>query len=166
MSLNLDEKKAVVAEISTQLTSAQTIVVAEYSGLEVAHLTKLRAQARKSGVYLRVLKNTLVRRAVEGTAFAGLADQMVGPLIYGISEDPVAAAKILSDFAKSNDKLVLKAGSYSGQLLDKAGIQALAAIPSREELLAKLLGVMKAPVSGFAVVLGALAKQREETATA
>lgn len=161
MGLNLDDKKAVVAEVSAQVANAQTIVVAEYSGIEVVQLTKLRAQARKSGVYLRVLKNTLVRRAVVGSPFEALADQMTGPLIYGISSDPVAAAKVLSDFAKSNDKLVLKAGSYAGKMLDKAGVQALAAIPSREELLAKLLGVMKAPVSGFAVALGALAKQRE-----
>jgi large subunit ribosomal protein L10 len=164
MGLNLDEKKAVVAEVSAQVAAAQTIVVAEYNGIEVAQLTKLRAQARKSGVYLRVLKNTLVRRAVAGSPFEGLATQMSGPLIYGISQDPVAAAKVLSDFAKTNDKMVLKAGSYAGKVLDKAGVQALAAIPSRDELLAKLLGVMKAPVSGFAVALGALAKQREEAA--
>ena len=164
MGLNLDGKKAVVAEVSAQVATAQTIVVAEYNGLEVAQLTKLRAQARKSGVYLRVLKNTLVRRAVAGSPFEGLAGQMTGPLIYGISQDPVAAAKVLSDFAKANDKMVLRAGSYAGKVLDKAGVQALAAIPSREELLAKLLGVMKAPVSGFAVALGALAKQREEAA--
>ena len=164
MCLNLDEKKAVVAEVSAQVATAQTIVVAEYNGIEVAQLTKLRAQARKSGVYLRVLKNTLVRRAVAGSPFEGLAAQMKGPLIYGISQDPVAAAKVLSDFAKTNEKMVLKAGSYAGKVLDKAGVQALAAIPSREELLAKLLGVMKAPVSGFAVALGALAKQREEAA--
>ena len=164
MGLNLDGKKAVVAEVSAQVATAQTIVVAEYNGIEVAQLTKLRAQARKSGVYLRVLKNTLVRRAVAGSPFEGLAGQMTGPLIYGISQDPVAAAKVLSDFAKANDKRVLRAGSYAGKVLDKAGVQALAAIPSREELLAKLLGVMKAPVSGFAVALGALAKQREEAA--
>ena len=164
MGFNLDEKKAVVAEVSAKVATAQTMVVAEYSGLEVAHLTKLRAQARKSGVYLRVLKNTLVRRAVEGSLFASLAEQMTGQLIYGISEDPVAAAKVLNDFAKTNDKLVLKAGGYAGNVLDKAGVQALASIPSRDELLAKLLSVMKVPVSGFAVALGALAKRREETA--
>lgn len=161
MGLNLDDKKAVVAEVSEQVAKAQTIVLAEYSGLEVGHLTRLRAQARKSGVYLRVLKNTLVRRAVAGSTFASLAEQMSGPLIYGISEDPVAAAKVLNDFAKSNDKLVLKGGCYAGRVLDKAGVQALASIPSRDELLAKLLGVMQAPVSGFAVALGQLAKQRE-----
>ena len=164
MGLNLDDKKAVVAEVSAQVASAQTIVVAEYSGIDVGKLTKLRAQARKSDVYLRVLKNTLVRRAVAGSPFEGLAEKMSGPLIYGISQDPVAAAKVLNDFAKTNEKLVLKAGSYAGKILDKPGIQALASIPSREELLAKLLGVMKAPVSGFAVALGALAKQREENA--
>jgi large subunit ribosomal protein L10 len=164
MGLNLDDKKAVVAEVSAQVADAQTIVVAEYKGIEVVQLTKLRAQARKSSVYLRVLKNTLVRRAVSGSQFESLATHMTGPLIYGISKDPVAAAKVLNDFAKANEKMVLRAGSYAGKVLDKAGVQALAAIPSREELLAKLLGVMKAPVSGFAVALGALAKQREETA--
>ena len=162
MGLNLDDKKAVVAEVSAQVAKAQTIVVAEYSGMTVVQLTKLRAQARKSGVYLRVLKNTLVRRAVAETPFAGLADQMTGPLIYSMSSDPVAAAKVLNDFLKSSDKLRLRAGSYGGKVLDKVGVQALASIPSREELLARLLGVMQAPVSGFAVALGALAKQREE----
>ncbi len=162
MGLNLDEKKVVVAEVSARVASAQTIVLAEYSGLPVAHLTRLRAQARAAGVYLRVMKNTLVRRAVEGTAFAGLAEQMTGPLIYSISDDPVAAAKVLNDFAKTNDKLVLKAGSFAGDLLDKAGVQALASIPSRNELLAQLLGIMQAPVTGFACALAALAKQREE----
>ena len=166
MGLNLNDKKAVVAEVSAQVAVAQTIAIAEYRGIEVGHLTVLRKKARESGVYLRVLKNTLVRRAVADTPFAGLADQMVGPLIYSISADPVAAAKVLNDFAKTNDKLVLKAGSYAGNVLDKAGVQALASIPSREELLAKLLGVMQAPVSGFAGGLAALAKKREEEAAA
>ena len=164
MGLNLNDKKAVVAEVSAQVANAQTIAIAEYRGIEVGDLTVLRRKARESGVYLRVLKNTLVRRAVAGTPFAGLADHMVGPLIYSVSADPVAAAKILSDFAKTNDKLALKAGGYAGKVLDKAGLQALASIPSREELLSKLLYVMKAPVTGFAVCLGALAKQREEAA--
>lgn len=164
MSLNLNDKKAVVAEVSSQVAKAQSMVLAEYRGIEVGDLTKLRAKARESGVYLRVLKNTLVRRAVEGTAFADLSSHMVGPLIYGIAEDPIAAAKVLNDFAKSNDKLILKAGSYAGETLDAASVKALASIPSREELLAKLLGVMKAPVSGFAVALGALAAQREQAA--
>jgi large subunit ribosomal protein L10 len=164
VGLNLNDKKAVVAEVSAQVATAQTIAIAEYRGIEVGDLTVLRRKARESGVYLRVLKNTLVRRAVEGTDFAPLAEQMVGPLIYSISADPVAAAKVLNDFAKTNDKLVLKAGAYAGKVLDKAGVQALASIPSREELLSKLLYVMKAPVTGFAVAMGALAKQREEAA--
>lgn len=164
MGLNLEGKKAVVAEVVAQVANAQTIVLAEYRGIAVGDLTQLRAKARQSGVYLRVLRNTLARRAVAGTSFAALADQMSGPLIFSISADPVAAAKVLQEFAKGNEKLVLRAGSYAGKVLDKGGVQALAAIPGREELLAKLLGVMKAPVSGFAVALGALAKQRESAA--
>ncbi|HAF54348.1 MAG TPA: 50S ribosomal protein L10 [Thauera sp.] len=166
MGLNLDDKKAVVAEVSAQVANAQTIAVAEYRGIAVGDLTTLRAKARESGVYLRVLKNTLVRRAIAGTPFEGLAGELTGPLIYGISADPVAAAKVLNDFAKGNDKIVLRAGSYAGNTLDKAGVQALASIPSREELLAKLLGVMQAPVSGMAGVLAALAKKREEEGAA
>lgn len=161
VGLNLNDKQAVVAEVSEQLAKAQTVVVAEYSGIKVSHLTALRSKAREAGVYLRVLKNTLVCRAVVDTPFAPLADQLTGPLIYGLSDDPVAAAKVLNDFAKTNDKLVLKAGCYAGKVLDKEGVKALASIPSREELLARLLGVMQAPVSGFAVVMAALAKQRE-----
>ncbi len=165
MALNLDDKKAVVAEISAQVATAQTIVVAEYRGLEVGHLTELRKKARESGVYLRVLKNTLARRAIAGTTFEGLSSALTGPLLYSVSEDPVAAAKVLNDFAKTNDKLVLKAGCYAGKTLDQAAVKALASIPSREELLAKLLGVMQAPVSTFASVVAALAKKREaETA--
>ncbi len=159
MSLNLNDKKAVVAEVSAQVAQAQTIVVAEYRGIQVGHLTQLRANARAQGVYLRVLKNTLARRAVEGTPFASLATDMTGPLIYSISKDAVAAAKVISDFAKSNDKLVVKAGNYAGKSLDKAGVTALASIPSREVLLAQLMGIMQAPVSGFARALAALAEK-------
>jgi len=162
VGLNLNDKKAVVAEVSAQLANAQTIALAEYRGIEVGDLTVLRKKARESGVYLRVLKNTLVRRAVADTQFAGLAEQMVGQLIYSVSADPVAAAKVLNDFAKTNDKLVLKAGCYAGKVLDQAGVKALASIPSREELLSKLLYVMQAPVAGFVRALDALAKQREE----
>jgi len=164
VSLNLNDKKAVVAEVSEQVATAQTIVVAEYRGIQVGHLTQLRANARAQGVYLRVLKNTLARRAVEGTPFASLATDMTGPLIYSISKDAVAAAKVINDFAKSNDKLVVKAGNYAGKSLDKAGIAALANIPSREVLLAQLLGVMHAPVSGFARALAALAAKNGEVA--
>jgi large subunit ribosomal protein L10 len=162
LSLNLDDKKAVVAEVSAQVTNAQTIVVAEYRGIEVGHLTVLRAKAREQGVYLRVLKNTLARRAVADTAFAGLAEHMVGPLIYSIGTDAVAPARVLADFAKTNDKLVLRAGAYGGKVLDKASVQALASIPSREVLLAQLLGVMQAPISGFARVLCAVAAKKGE----
>jgi large subunit ribosomal protein L10 len=166
VGLNLDDKKAVVAEVSAQVANAQTIAVAEYRGIAVGDLTTLRAKARESGVFLRVLKNTLVRRAIAGTPFEGLAGDLTGPLIYGISTDPVAAAKVLNDFAKGNDKIVLRAGSFAGNTLDKAGIQALASIPSRDELLARLVGVMQAPVSGMAGVLAALAKKREEEGAA
>ena len=160
MSLNLNDKKAVVAEVSAKVKTAQTIVVAEYRGIEVGDLTQLRAKARGQGVYLRVLKNTLARRAVEGTAFAPLGDEMTGPLIYAISDDAVAAAKVTFDFAKTNEKLVIRAGNYAGKSLDKAGVSALASIPSREVLLAQLLGMMQAPVSGFARGLAALAAKK------
>ncbi len=166
MPLNREDKQAVVAEISAQVAKAQTMVLAEYRGIAVGDLTKLRAKAREQKVYLRVLKNTLARRAVEGTTFAGLAEQMTGPLIYGISEDAVAAAKVVNDFAKTNDKLVIRSGAFDGKVLDKAEVQALANIPSREELLATLLGVMLAPVSGFARALAALAEKKQSEAAA
>ena len=149
MGLNLEEKKAVVAEVSAQVAGAQAIIVAEYRGLEVGDITALRVQARKSGVYLRVLKNTLVRRAVDGTPFAELATKMVGPLVFGISTDPVNAAKVLNDFAKANDQFVIKGGAMPNYVMDAAGIKALASMPSREELLAKLMGTMQAPVAKF-----------------
>jgi len=149
LGLNLEEKKAVVAEVSAQVAGAQAIIVAEYRGLEVGQITALRANARKSGVYLRVLKNTLVRRAVAGTPFEGLQKSMVGPLIYGISTDPVAAAKTIHEFAKGNDKLVIKAGAMANYVMDANGVKALATMPSREELLSKLLGTMQAPIAQF-----------------
>jgi large subunit ribosomal protein L10 len=138
-------------------------------------MTVLRKQARASGVTLRVLKNTLARRAVAGTSFEILADQLVGPLIYSVSSDPVAAARVLNDFAKDNQKLVLKAGAMGGTLLDANGVKALASMPSREELLAKLLGTMQAPVatfvrtlnevpSKFVRALAAVEKQKAEAA--
>jgi large subunit ribosomal protein L10 len=158
--LNLEGKKEVVSQVNEQLAKAQTVVFAEYSGVPVQELSVLRVQARAAGVYLRVIRNTLARRAVQGTPFAPLAEQMVGPLIYGISADPIAAPKVLHEFAKSNDKIVIKAGSYAGEILDRAQIAKLASIPSREELLAKLVGVMQAPVASFARVLGAIAQKR------
>ncbi|MBO7380250.1 MAG: 50S ribosomal protein L10 [Neisseriaceae bacterium] len=164
MSLNVEAKKATVAEISNSIANAQTMVIAEYRGISVESMTKLRANARKESVYLHVLKNTLARRAVEGTSFAALADKMVGPLVYAVSEDPVAAAKVLHQFAKTDDKIVIKAGSYNGDLLDAAQVAELASIPSRDELLAKLLGIMQAPVSGFARCLAALAEKKQAEA--
>ena len=153
MGLNLDEKKAVVAEVSAEVAKAQAMVVAEYRGLEVGNMTNLRREARKSGVYLRVLKNTLARRAVEGTPFSGLSQHMVGPLVYGISTDPVATAKLMHEFAKSNDKLVIKAGAMPNAVISAIEVKALAALPSRDELLAKLLGTMQAPIAQFARTL-------------
>ena len=147
MGLNLDDKKAVVAEISAEVAKAQAIVVAEYRGLEVGSMTELRREARKSGVYLRVLKNTLARRAVDGTPFSGLSEHMVGPLVYGISPDPVATANLLNDFAKANDKLVIKAGAMPNAVISAKEVKALASMPSRDELLAKLMGTMQAPVA-------------------
>ena len=149
MALNREEKAAVVAEVSAQVAKAQSIVVAEYRGLEVEAITALRRQARESGVYLRVLKNTLVRRAVVGTPYEKLSDTLVGPLIYGLSGDAVSAAKVLNNFAKDNDKLVLKGGAMPDTVLDVNGVKALASLPSREELLAKLLGTMQAPIATF-----------------
>lgn len=164
MSLNIEAKKALVEEIGKSIANAQTLIIAEYGGVTVASMTELRANARAQGVYLRVLKNTLARRAVEGTSFEALSDQMVGPLVYAASEDPVAAAKVLYDFSKKDDKIIIKAGSYNGDVLDAASVAALAAIPSRDELLAKLLGIMQAPVSGFARALAALADKKGEEA--
>ncbi len=166
MPLNVQDKKAIVADVGAQLAGAQTVVLAEYRGIPVEQLTKLRASARDHGVYLRVLKNTLARRAAQGTQFEPLADSMVGPLIYGISADPIASAKVLQNFAKTQDKLVITAGLYNGKLLDVAGVKALATIPSRDELLSQLLGVMLAPVSAMARVLGAVAAQKAAGAPA
>ncbi|MBW8306603.1 MAG: 50S ribosomal protein L10 [Thiobacillus sp.] len=149
MSLNLEEKKAVVAEVAAQVAGAQTVVVAEYRGITVDKMTLLRAQARKEGVYLRVLKNSLVRRAVADTPFAGLTDQLVGPLAYGISKDPVAAAKVMHEFAKTNDKLVVKAGAMPNFIMSAKDVGNLASMPSRDELLSKLLGTMQAPIAQF-----------------
>ena len=147
--MNREEKAAQIEEVSALVAKAQTIVVAEYRGLDVDSVTKLRKNARSQGVQLRVLKNTLARRAVTGTPFAGLSDKLVGPLVYGFSADPVAAAKVLAGFAKDNDKLVVKAGAMPYHVLDVNGVKALATMPSREELLAKLMATMQAPIGQF-----------------
>ena len=166
MSLNKSEKQTVVADVAAQVARSQTLALAEYRGLTVAHLDVLRKQAREKGVYLHVLKNTLARRAVAGTPFEVASESMVGPLIYGFSEDAVAAAKVLSDFAKGNDKLIVKGGAYAGKSLNAEGVKSLANIPSKEVLLAQLLGLMQSPVSRIARVLAALAEKRGEAAPA
>ena len=153
MGLSLEQKQAVVAEVAAQLAKAQAVIVAEYRGIEVGAVTGLRAKARKSGLYLRVLKNTLARRAVKGTPFEKLAEQMSGPLIYGIAQDPVAGAKVLQDFAKDHEQLVIKGGALPGSLISVKEVKALASLPGREELLAKLLGTMQAPIAKLARTL-------------
>ncbi len=147
MSLSLEQKQAVVSEVSAKLANAQAVIVAEYRGIGVENVTQLRARARKSGLYLRVLKNTLARRAVQGTPFAKLADQMTGPLMYGIAQDPVAGAKVLAEFAKENELFVIKGGAMQNAVMSAKDIKTLATMPSREELLAKLMGTMQAPVA-------------------
>jgi large subunit ribosomal protein L10 len=166
LSLNRSEKEAVITEVTSLAAKAQTLVMAEYRGITVAAMDKLRVNARKSGVSLSVLKNTLARRAVAGGQFEVAADQMTGPLIYGFSEDPVAAAKVVADFAKTNDKLVIRGGVYAGKVLDVNGVKQLANIPSKEVLLAQLCGLLMSPMSRTAVVLGALAAKKGEAAAA
>jgi len=147
LGLNLEQKQAVVAEVAKEVAGAQAIVMVENRGMKVADMTQLRAKARASGVYFRVVKNTLVRRAVEKTPFATLADKMVGPLAYGIGPDPVAVAKVLNDFAKGHEKFVIAGGAMPGRMMSTKQIAALASLPSRDELIAKLLGTMQAPLT-------------------
>ena len=162
MSLNRSEKLAVIDEVTALAAKAQTLVMAEYRGITVADMTKLRVDARSKGVTLSVLKNTLARRAVAGSSFEVAADQMTGPLIYGFSEDAVAAAKVVSEFAKTNDKLVIRAGVYGGKTLDVNGVKQLANIPTKEVLLAQLLGLMQSPISRTARVLAAVVEKKGE----
>ena len=150
MSLSLEQKQAVVAEVAAELAGAQAVIVAEYRGLNVERVTQLRARARQSGLYLRVLKNSLARRAVKGTPFEKLADRMVGPLIYGISPDPVAGAKVLSEFAKDNELFVIRGGAMPNALMSDREVKALAMLPAREQLIAMLLGTLQAPVAKLA----------------
>ena len=166
MSLNRSEKEAVVNDVTGLAAKAQTLVLAEYRGISVADMTRLRSNARSNGVSLSVLKNTLARRAVADTGFAVVSDQMTGPLIYGFSEDAVAAAKVVAEFAKTNDKLVIRGGAYGGKALDANGVKQLASIPTKEVLLAQLLGLMQSPVSRTARVLAALAEKKGEAVAA
>ncbi len=153
MGLNLEQKQAVVAELSTRLAGAQAVIVAEYRGLDVKRVTQLRAKAKKSGLYLRVLKNTLARRAVKGTPFEQLAEKMVGPLMYGIAADPVAGAKVLSEFARENEHFVIRGGAMPNTMMSDKDVKALALLPSRDELLAMLAGTMLAPIAKLARTL-------------
>jgi len=138
-----------IEEATALVAKAKAIIVAENLGLDVESVTQLRREARGQGVQLRVLKNTLARRAVTGTAFAALADKLVGPLVYGLGADPVAVAKVLSGFAKNNEKLVIKAGAMANFVMDEKAVKTLATMPSREELLAKLMATMQAPIGQF-----------------
>ena len=166
MSLNRSEKEAVINEVTELAAKAQTLVMAEYRGITVAQMTELRNQARSNGVTLSVLKNTLARRAVAGSSFESAAEQMTGPLIYGFSEDAVAAAKVVADFAKTNDKLVIRGGVYAGKALDVNGVKELANIPTKEVLLSQLCGLLMSPVSRTARVLAALAEKKGEEVAA
>ena len=147
MGLNLQQKQAVVAEISAELAKAQAVVLAEYRSLQVGEMTELRKRARNSGVYLRVLKNTLARRAIADTPFKGLVDKMVGPLAYGMSSDPVAAAKVLHEYARSNEKFVIRAGAMLDVVMSPKEVGDLARMPGRQELLGMLVGTMQAPLA-------------------
>ncbi len=160
MSLNRSEKEAVITDVTGLAAKAQTLVMAEYRGITVADMTKLRSTARSNGVSLSVLKNTLARRAVAGSGFAVASDMMTGPLIYGFSTDAVAAAKVVAEFAKTNDKLVIRGGAYGGKALDVNGVKQLASIPPKEVLLAQLLGLMQSPISRTARVLAAIAEKK------
>jgi len=153
MSLSLEDKKAVVERVSGVLSESQTAIVAEYRGLTVEKMTSLRREAREAGVFLQVVKNTLARRAVKGSDFECLDEHLIGPLALAASEDPVAAAKVLSKFEKANDVFSIKIGAMSGTLLSQEEISALAKLPGREELLATLLGTMQAPVVKFVQTL-------------
>jgi len=148
--LNLEQKKAIVAEVADVATNAQAAIAAEYRGLSVTEMTELRANARKEGVYLRVVRNTLARRAVEGTDYACLQEVLVGPIVLAFSgEDPASAARLIRDFTKEHEQLVVKAVALGGRLMDAAELQRLADMPTREQAIAMLMGVMQAPTTKF-----------------
>ena len=150
MALNLEDKKALVAEVAEVAAKAQSVVAAEYRGLTVGQMTELRSKARKSGVYMRVIKNTLARKALAGTAFESVGPKLKGPLVLAFSkDDPGAAARVVKDFAKLNEKLVATLVSLGGQVLPGAQLEKVASLPTREQALSMLLGVMKAPISKF-----------------
>ena len=147
MPLNLEDKKALVAEVSAVAAKAQSVVAAEYRGLTVAQMTDLRAKARAQGVYMRVVKNTLARKAVAGTAFETIGPMLKGPLVLAFSkDDPGAAARVVKDFAKGNDKLIATHMSLGGAVLPGKDLDKVASLPTREQAFSMLLGVMKAPI--------------------
>jgi large subunit ribosomal protein L10 len=150
VALSLEQKKAVVAEVSEVAANAHSAIAAEYIGLSVDAMTGLRAKARESAVYMRVVKNTLARRALAGTEFECMAESLTGPLVYAFSqEDPGAAARVISDFVKSNDKLVVKLVSIGGKLLAPEDIKRLANMPTKDQAISMLMSVMKAPIEKF-----------------
>ncbi|PLY15500.1 MAG: 50S ribosomal protein L10 [Sedimenticola sp.] len=151
MPLNIEQKKAVVAEVAEVASSAYSVVAAEYRGLSVGEMTELRAKARESGVYLRVIKNTLARRAVEGTDFACMQEDMTGPLVLAFSmDDPGAAARVIKDFSKGHDRLVVKMAAIGGKLLAASDLDTLAKMPTYDQAISLLMAVMKAPTEKLA----------------
>jgi len=150
MPLNLEDKKALVAEVAEIASKAQSVVAAEYRGITVSQMTELRAKARAQGVYMRVVKNTLARKAVAGTSFEAIGSHLKGPLVLAFSkDDPGAAARVVRDFAKSNDKLVATLVSLGGAVLPGKDLDKVASLPTREQALSQLLGVLKAPIEKF-----------------
>lgn len=150
MALNLEDKKSIVAEVSTVAANALSAVAAEYRGLTVEEMTDLRVKARNEGVYLRVIKNSLTKRAVEGTEFECMSDSLVGPLIMAFSqEDPGAAARLVKEFSKEHDKLIAKVLAVGGELLPAEQIDRLAKLPNRDQAISMLMSVMKAPIEKF-----------------
>ena len=150
MALTLEQKKAVVAEVSEVAKSAHSAVAAEYRGITVEKMTEMRAKARNEGVYLKVAKNTLVKRAVEGTEFECMAEELIGPLLFAFSiEDPGAAARLIKDFSKGEDKLVVRLVAMGAKLYQASELERLASLPTRDQAISMLMGVMKAPIEKF-----------------
>ena len=167
MPLNLEDKRALVTEVSAVAAKAVSVVAAEYRGLTVTQMTELRAKARSQGVYMRVVKNTLARKAVAGTAFECIGPALKGPLVLAFSkEDPGAAARVVKAFAKDHDKLVATLVSLGGQLLPGKDIDRVASLPTREQALAMLMGVMKAPIQKLVGTLNAAPSKLARTLAA
>ena len=167
MALNLEDKKALVAEVAEVASKAQSVVAAEYRGLTVGQMTELRAKARKSGVYVRVVKNTLARKALAGTSFESVGPRLKGPLVLAFSkDDPGAAARVVKDFAKTNEKLVATLVSLGGQVLPAKDLETVASLPTREQALSILLGTLKAPVQKFVSTLAAAPSKLVRTVAA